>query len=229
MQLVEELGDAIRENDDARCVIVRSEVPGMFCAGADLKERKSMVGDQVNEFLRDLRATFRHLEEMSCPTIAVVDGPALGGGTELALCTDMRIATKQAIFGLPETSLAIIPGAGGTQRLTRLIGESRSKELIFTCDRLTGEQAHQIGLANHVVEDYQAANDKAMEIALKICERGPIAIRAAKEAINGCEFDDLRKGLDFEGECYKKVLASEDRLEGLRAFAEKRKPVYKGE
>jgi methylglutaconyl-CoA hydratase len=94
MQLVEELGDAIRENDDAICVIVRSEVPGMFCAGADLKERKSMVGDQVNEFLRDLRATFRHLEEMSCPTIAVVDGPALGGGTELALCTDMRIATK---------------------------------------------------------------------------------------------------------------------------------------
>ena len=163
---------------------------------------------------------------MGCPTISVIDGAALGGGTELALCTDMRIATKTSIFALPETSLAIIPGAGGTQRLTRLIGESRSKELIFTCDRLTGEQAHAIGLVNHVMEDYEAANEKAMEIAFKICEKGPIAIRAAKEAINGCEREDLKKGLEFEGECYKKVLASEDRMEGLRAFAEKRKPVY---
>lgn len=203
-------------------------MPNMFCAGADLKERKAMAGDEVKQFLKDLRAAFSHLEDMGCPTISVIDGAALGGGTELALCTDMRIATKTSMFALPETSLAIIPGAGGTQRLTRLIGESRSKELIFTCDRLTGEQAHNIGLVNHVMEDYDAANDKAMEIALKICEKGPIAIRAAKEAINGCEREDLKKGLEFEGECYKKVLASEDRMEGLRAFAEKRKPVYEG-
>lgn len=199
---------------------------GIFCAGADLKERKGMNGEEVDRFLFNLRATFRHLEAMECPTISVIDGPALGGGTELALCTDIRVATAAAVFALPETGLAIIPGAGGTQRLTRLVGESRAKELIFTCDRLTGEEAHKIGLVNHVMADYQAANDKALEIALKICEKGPIAIRAAKRAINGHEQDDLKKGLDFEGECYKMVLKSEDRLEGLKAFAEKRKPVY---
>lgn len=165
---------------------------------------------------------------MQCPTISVIDGPALGGGTELALCTDIRVATASAVFALPETGLAIIPGAGGTQRLSRLIGESRAKELIFTCDRLTGEEAYRIGLANHVTADYQAANDKAVEIARKICEKGPIAIRAAKKAINGHEHDDLKKGLAFEGECYKMVLETEDRLEGLKAFAEKRKPVYQG-
>jgi methylglutaconyl-CoA hydratase len=113
-QLVEELQDAIRDNSDARCVIVRSAVPGMFCAGADLKERKSMSEDQAKEFVRELRATFTLLEQMPCPTISVIDGPALGGGCELALCTDIRVSTKDAIFGLPETGLAIIPGAGGT-------------------------------------------------------------------------------------------------------------------
>jgi len=117
---------------------------------------------------------------MECPTISVIDGAALGGGCELALCTDLRIATNDAVFALPETGLAIIPGAGGTQRLTRLIGESRSKELIFTGDRVTGKEAHQIGLVNHVMVDYKAANEKAIEIAMKIGEKGPIAIRAAK-------------------------------------------------
>ena len=226
IQLVDELDDAIRENCDARCIILRSEVPGMFCAGADLKERKGMDDATVKEFLKDLRATFCHLEQMACPTISVIDGPAMGGGTELALCTDIRIATIGAIFALPETGLAIIPGAGGTQRLTRLVGESRSKELIFTGDRLTGEEAHKIGLVNHVLPDYAAACAKAFDMAQKIGEKGPIAIRAAKKAINGAEFDDLKKGLDFEAKCCETVLVSEDRLEGLKAFAEKRKPVY---
>lgn len=114
----------------------------MFCAGADLKERKGMTKEEGEAFVRKLRAIFTMLETMACPTISIVDGPALGGGCELALCTDMRIATQQAIFGLPETSLAIIPGAGGTQRLPRLVGASIAKELIFTGDRLTAAQAH---------------------------------------------------------------------------------------
>jgi len=200
----------------------------MFCAGADLKERKGMTEDEVKRFLFDLRSTFIHLEGMPCPTIAVVDGPALGGGCEMALCTDLRVSTQSAIFALPETGLAIIPGAGGTQRLTRLIGASRSKELIFTGDRISGDDAYKIGLVNHVTADYEAANAKALEIAMKIGEKGPVAIRAAKEAINGCELDDHKKGLEFEGKCYEKVLKTEDRLEGLRAFAEKRKPEYQG-
>jgi methylglutaconyl-CoA hydratase len=115
---------------------LRSSTPGMFCAGADLKERKTMNEDEVKKFVRKLRSTFSMLEQMECPTISVVDGPALGGGCELALCSDLRVSTEQVLYGLPETGLAIIPGAGGTQRLSRLIGVSRAKELIFTGDRL---------------------------------------------------------------------------------------------
>jgi methylglutaconyl-CoA hydratase len=111
----------------------------MFCAGADLKERKTMDQEEVKTFVRKLRSTFTMLETMECPTISIVDGPALGGGCELALCTDLRVATAQAILGLPETGLAIIPGAGGTQRLPRLIGVSKAKELIFTGERLSAD------------------------------------------------------------------------------------------
>ena len=123
----------------ASCVILRSGTPGMFCAGADLKERKTMNEDEVKTFVRKLRSTFTMLETMECQTISVIDGPALGGGCELALCTDLRIATAQAMMGLPETGLAIIPGAGGTQRLPRLIGVSKAKELIFTGERLSAD------------------------------------------------------------------------------------------
>ena len=168
------------------------------------------------------------LEQMECPTIAVVDGAALGGGTELALCTDIRVCTKDAIFGLPETGLAIIPGAGGTQRLPRLIGISKAKELIFTGDKVTADAALSMGLVNHVCQDFNLATEKAIEIAKKIGEKGPIAIRAAKKAIDGGEADDLKKGLELEDKQYQKVLNTEDRLEGLKAFAEKRKPVYHG-
>jgi len=200
----------------------------MFCAGADLKERKTMNEEEVKTFVRKLRSTFSMFEQMECPTISVVDGPALGGGCELALCSDMRVATKEAIFGLPETGLAIIPGAGGTQRLSRLIGVSRAKELIFTGDRLTADQALGIGLVNHVSADFDSAIAKAKEIAAKIGEKGPIAIRAAKKAVHFGIDLDLEKGLALEDECYKMVINTEDRLEGLKAFAEKRKPVYKG-
>jgi methylglutaconyl-CoA hydratase len=200
----------------------------MFCAGADLKERKTMNEEEVKTFVRKLRSTFSMFEQMECPTISVVDGPALGGGCELALCSDMRIATKEAIFGLPETGLAIIPGAGGTQRLSRLIGVSRAKELIFTGDRLTADQALGIGLVNHVSADFDSAIAKAKDIAAKIGEKGPIAIRAAKKAVHFGIDLDLEKGLALEDECYKMVINTEDRLEGLKAFAEKRKPVYKG-
>ena len=190
VQLVDEFADAIRENRDARCVILRSEAPGMFCAGADLKERKAMSQEEVHTFLFNLRATLRHLEEMECPTISVIDGAALGGGCEMALCTDMRITTQSAIFGLPETALAIIPGAGGTQRLPRLIGQSRAKELIFTADRIDAQRALEIGLVNYLAPDYESANAKALEIAEKICKNGPIAVRAAKAAINGYDYAD---------------------------------------
>lgn len=227
--LVNQFEEAIHENfDTAKCVIVKSAAPSMFCAGADLKERKDMTEAEVRQFLRKMKLTFLLLENMACPTISVIDGPALGGGLELSLCTDMRVATKGAILGLPETSLAIIPGAGGTQRLPRLIGQSKAKELIFTGDRIPPEEALKIGLVNHVCDDYNLAFEKAKEIANKIGEKGPIAIKAAKQAISYGMNLDLRSGLELEDACYSKVIPTEDRLEGLKAFAEKRKPVYQG-
>ncbi len=167
-------------------------------------------------------------ENIYCPTISVIDGACLGGGLELALCSDIRVATKSSTLGFPETSLAIIPGAGGTQRLPRLIGTSKAKELIYTGDKLTGEEAFKLGLVNHVESDFEAAYQRALTIAQKIGEKGPIAIKAAKQAISFGVHMDIRSALEFEGACYEKTIKTKDRLEGLRAFAEKRKPVYKG-
>ena len=152
--LVRQLEEACLENFEANCVILRSAVPGMFCAGADLKERKDMQPEEVRAFLRKLKSTFLLFENLSCPTISVIDGACLGGGLELALCSDLRVATKTATLGLPETSLAIIPGAGGTQRLPRLIGTSKAKELIYTGDKLNGEEALRLGLVNHAEQDF---------------------------------------------------------------------------
>lgn len=190
------------ENYEANCVILKSSASGMFCAGADLKERKSMSEADVRTLLRKMKLTFMLFENMSCPTISVIDGAALGGGLELALCSDMRIATSSAILGLPETSLGIIPGAGGTQRLPRLIGQSRAKELIFTADRISPEEALRIGLVNHVCSDFEKACEKALEIANKIGDRGPIAVKAAKSAISFGMNMDIKHGLDFEEACY---------------------------
>ena len=175
-----------------------------------------------------MKLTFLLLENMACPTISVIDGAAMGGGLELSMCTDMRIATKGALLSLPETGLAIIPGAGGTQRLPRLVGQSKAKELIFTGDRVPPEEAVRIGLVNHVSEDYNTAFEKAKEIAGKIADKGPIAIKAAKQAISYGVNMDLRSGLELEDACYAKVIPTEDRLEALKAFGEKRKPGFKG-
>jgi len=153
----------------------------MFCAGADLKERKDMSPERVVSFKRGMVDTFNKFENIPCPTISVMDGPALGGGCELSLCSDIRVCTEKSIIGLPETGLAIIPGAGGTQRLPRLIGVSRAKELIYTGRRLNAEESLDWGLVNHVREDHEKALEKALEIANIIgSDKGPISIRAAK-------------------------------------------------
>ena len=174
-------------------------------------------------------ATFNNFENMGCPTISVIDGFALGGGCELSLCSDIRVMTEKAQIGLPETGLAIIPGAGGTQRLPRIVGVSKAKEMIYTGERLTALQAHDIGLVNHVLPDFDGAYAKALDLANIIGgDKGPIAIRAAKQAISHGINMDLQSALQFEEACYAKTIPTEDRLEGLRAFAEKRKPNYVG-
>jgi enoyl-CoA hydratase/carnithine racemase len=159
--------------------------------------------------------------------IAAINGVALGGGVELCLACDIRIAAMNASMGLTETRLAIIPGGGGTQRLPRLIGRGKAKELIFTGRRVDAREALQIGLVNQICEN-EDLHDESRKMAAMICEAGPIAIEQAKYAINYGLETDLHTGLGIESNAYWVTIPTEDRLEGLAAFREKRKPVYKG-
>lgn len=220
--------EAVSRDRSANVLMICSSVNKVFCAGADLKERKKMTPGEVQDYVTTLRSTFSFLEELHIPTIAVVEGAALGGGLEMALSCDLRICGEDAIFGLPETGLAIIPGAGGTQRLPRLVGKSFAKDLIFTGRKIGSSDAISMGLVNYCVASGKARL-KALEVARDINQKGPLAIRMAKRAINGGIEMDTKLGLSFEMDCYKQLLDTKDRLEGLAAFAEKRKPAYKGE
>jgi methylglutaconyl-CoA hydratase len=217
----------LQSDKNVRVLIVKSTVEKVFCAGADLKERAGMPDDQVGAFVASLRDAFTSLADLPFPTIAAIEGVALGGGLELALACDLRVAGEKALLGLPETSLAIIPGAGGTQRLSRVVGLAKAKELVFTSARLTALDASKIGLITEVVPFGEAVS-RAEAIAAVIAEKGPLAIRMAKKALDGGFELDLKSGLALEKECYEKVVPTTDRKEGLLAFTEKRKPVYTG-
>lgn len=213
---------------DLRVIIISGAGEKAFCAGADLKERATLKPEQVKEFIFTIRNLFTSIEELNKPVIAAVNGVALGGGTELALASDIRIASTNATMGLTETRLAIIPGAGGTQRLPRLVGRGKAKELIFTGRRVGAEEAERIGLVNKVC-DLSDLLDECRAMAAMICETGPIAIEQAKYAINKGIETDINTGLAIESNAYWVTIPTEDRLEGLAAFREKRKPVYRGE
>jgi len=219
--------EALHFDPEVRVVIIAGAGPKAFCAGADLKERATMSEMQVREFIFTIRNLFTFIEYLNKPVIAAVNGIALGGGTELALACDIRIASATASLGLTETRLAIIPGAGGTQRLPRLIGRGKAKELIFTGRRVDAQEALQIGLVNKVCSP-ESLLEECRAMAGMICAAGPIAIQQAKYAINYGLEADLHTGLAIESNAYWVTIPSEDRLEGLRAFGEKRKPVYKG-
>ena len=212
----------------SRCLIVTSFSPKVFSAGADLKERATMTIEQAEAFVAELRCTMDRFSRLPIPTIAAIEGVALGGGFELALAADIRIASTTAVLGLPETSLAIIPGAGGTQRLPRLVGMARAKELIFTGERINGQTAYDYGLVQHVMEPGQTLS-KALDMAWKIAQNGPVAIQAAKYAIQqGMESLSMTEALAMEREGYAKVLTTQDRLEGLASFQQGRTPNYTG-
>lgn len=217
----------LHADNNVRVLIVKSKVEKVFCAGADLKERAGMPDDQVGEFVSKLRNAFTALADVPFPTIAAIEGVALGGGLELALACDLRVAGAKALLGLPETALAIIPGAGGTQRLSRVVGLAKAKELIFTGARLSPDEAAKIGLITESVPAGEAVK-RAEEIAASIAEKGPLGVRMAKKAIDGGFESDLKAGLALEKECYGNVVFTHDRKEGLKAFIEKRKPVYLG-
>jgi len=212
-----------------RCVIVTGAGEKAFCAGADLKERAGMTPDQVRRFLKNIREVMTEIEDLPKPVIAAVNGLALGGGTELALACDIRIAADTATLGLTETTLAIIPGAGGTQRLPRLVGKGRAKELIFTGRRVEAAEALAIGLVEEVVPAAELL-DRARALAARIVETtGPVAVAQAKFAINRGLEVDLQTGLAIEAKAYEVTIPTRDRTEALQAFGEKRKPVFTGE
>ncbi|KAJ3222773.1 hypothetical protein HK099_001941 [Clydaea vesicula] len=219
--------ESVRNNKDVRVLIVQSNVPKTFCAGADLKERMEMPQNEVDSFVHLLRTTFNNLSTLPIPTISVIDGVALGGGLEIAMATDFRIAGSSALMGLTEAKLAIIPGAGGTQRLPRIVGVAKAKELIFTGRKLNSVEAKEIDLVSYAVEG--SGVQKALELAREILPNGPISIKMAKIAIDKGSELDINSGLSLEQTCYGNIIPTKDRIEGLTAFKEKRTPVYKGE
>lgn len=219
--------ETVRFRPEVRVLIITGAGQKAFCSGADLKERVSLSDIQVREYITTIRNLFTSIEQLNKPVIAAVNGVALGGGTELALASDLRIASLSATMGLTETRLAIIPGGGGTQRLPRLIGRGKAKELIFTGRRVDAQEALQIGLVNKICEPADLLAE-CIKMATMICETGPIAIEQAKYAINYGLETDIHTGLAIESNAYWITIPTEDRLEGLAAFREKRKPVYKG-
>ena len=228
LQALRDRIEAVRFRNDVRVVIITGSGEKAFCAGADLKERATLKPEQVKEFIFTIRNLFTSIEELNKPVIAAVNGIALGGGTELALASDIRIASNTASMGLTETRLAIIPGAGGTQRLPRLVGKGKAKELIFTGQRISAEEALKIGLVNKVC-DPKDLLEECKKMAAMICEAGPVAIEQAKYAINRGLETDIHTGLAIESNAYWVCIPTKDRLEGLAAFKEKRKPNYVGE
>jgi enoyl-CoA hydratase/carnithine racemase len=228
-RLVEDLGEAVAElgkDEGLRALIVAAEGKA-FCAGADLKERQSMSEEDVRAWVPFLGGTFTRLSRLPVPTIAAIQGVAAGGGFELALACDLRIAEQEAMIGLRETALAIIPGAGGTQRLARLIGPSRAKRWIFTARMHTAAEALEDGAVDLVVGS-GGSLESALALARETGANGPLAVRAAKRAIDEGAGLPLPEALQVELRAYESILPTEDRVEAIRAFASKRAPVFRG-
>lgn len=249
-ELLKELDKALEEvkKSEALGLVVTGEGRA-FVAGADIKEMMDMDSGEAKKFARRGQSVFRKLEKLSIPVIAAVNGFALGGGTELALACDVRIASSAAKFGQPEVALGVIPGFGGTQRLARLVGPGKAKELIFTGDIIGAQDALAIGLAQQLVDGYKmdengekVMNEKGRPIqdntpvvdagvamAKKIAGKGPIAIASAKKVIRKGLDMSLKKGLELEAKEFSLLFDTKDQKEGMDAFVEKRKPEFKGD
>lgn len=212
---------------DLRCIVITGEGDKAFCAGGDLKERNGMTEAQWLAQHAIFEEAFYSIMGCVVPTIAAVNGAAYAGGCELALACDFVYAVPAARFALTEVSLGIIPGCGGTQNLPRAIGSRRAKEVLLTASPFTAEEAMQWGMVNRIVPPGELL-DSALATARKIASHAPLAARQAKAAVDRGLDVDRRTGLHFEIEAYRRTIDTEDRLEGIRAFNEKRPPVFKG-
>ncbi len=218
---------ALREDDATWVVVFTGAGDKAFCAGADLKERRGFTEEQVADFVRTIRATMDDVAALPQPTVAALNGVAFGGGMELALACDLRVADPRARMGLTETSLGIIPGAGGCVRLPRLVGLARAKELILLARRLDAEEALGLGLLHRLSAPGDVV-DAAEEMVEELLRNAPLALRAAKAAVDGSLDLPLAEALELEAACYARIVPTEDRLEALAAFAEKRPPRFRG-
>ena len=224
LQEIEEALEAFRVNHDVRVIIFTGSGEKSFAAGADIRQLNART--MIEALQPNMTGTYRRIEEYEKPTIAAINGFALGGGLELALACDIRVAAENARFALPEVGLGIIPGGGGTQRLSRIIGVGRAKEMIFTCDQIDAQEAYRMGLANHVVP-LPELMDYCMAMAKKIASKASYAVSVAKAAINTSENVDLPSGCAREQDLLGLLFATHDKKEGMTAFLERRKPNFK--
>jgi len=221
-----ELFDKISSNSKINILIVSSSIKH-FCAGADLEERAVLSANGTEKAVSAIGGCFTKLENLPFPTISAIKGSALGGGLELALCCDFRVAEDTAILGLTETSLGIIPGAGGTQRLPRLIGLSKGKYWIYSARKFSAEEAFIDGVVDFLSPDGEVL-ETAIDLASELMANSPLALRASKYAISKGSLLPLEGGLKVEKEAYGMTLNSTDRLEGLKAFSQRRPPKWSG-
>ncbi|MEW6424142.1 MAG: enoyl-CoA hydratase-related protein [Bacillota bacterium] len=213
------------ENTGVRAIVFTGAGEKAFAAGADINEMKDLTAVEMYGFVRLSMGAFNKIENVKKPTIAAVNGLALGGGCELALACDLRLASEKAKFGLPEINLGIMPGAGGTQRLPRLVGMGRAKELLYLGEMIDAARAEQIGLVNRVVGAADLLPE-AVRLAKKLAEKSPLALGVLKDAVQTGYNLDLAAALDLEMKNLLLAFAGEDRREGISAFLEKRKPNF---
>lgn len=218
--------DELRRDDGVRVVVITGSGEKAFIAGADISEFEGKTPVTQRAVFQE-RTLFNTIDTFPKPVIAMVNGFCLGGGNELALACDLRICGENAKFSQPEINLGIIPGGGGSQRLTRLVGEGRSMEMILTGDMIDAETAYRFGLVNHVYPSAEL-RAKTMELASKIAEKAPIALQLAKEAVKFASRSNLDEGLRREVDLFAICFSTEDKQEGVSAFLEKRKPEFKG-
>lgn len=218
----------IAENPEVRCVVLRSSQDRAFCVGADLKERNSVTDRELARQRQISSEAYRSILDLPMPAIAAVEGYALGGGYELALSCDILVAGQGATVGLPEVSVGIIPGGGGTQLLTRRVGWSRAASLIFTARRLSAADALPLGCVDEVVPT-GTARERALELAHTVSRNSPVGVRQAKKAMRLGYDVDLAAGLQIEDASWRATAFSDDRAEGVAAFVEKRAPRWPSE
>jgi len=224
-----ELGQVLSEieGDDEVKVVLVTGSEKFFASGADISEVGGISTPvDAHDFIKAAQATINRIEDLEEPVIAAISGLALGGGCELALACDLRIAAENAKFGQPEIKIGVIPGGGGTQRLPRVVGVTKAKELLYTGDFIDAQEAYRIGLVNKVVP-VASLMEEARNMALKIARQPGMALKVTKLAVNGGLNMDIKSAMAYEARCFEILFSTEDQKEGMKAFVEKRKPVFK--